>query len=91
VKAGADLVGLLGVLPPRAIHVLDLTCRGFSQKQIAHELGISERTVQTYARTIRIRLECRTLTQAAVMFALQQMRSAGRTDYGFLEVAKPND
>lgn len=55
-------------LSPREIEVLDLISRGFSDKEIAQELNISARTVQTYVERVNIKLEAKNRTHAVTIF-----------------------
>lgn len=62
VSGGADS----GPLTPRETEVLRLIVAGYSNKQIATELGISEKTVKTYCGRMFQRLGVSDRTQAAV-------------------------
>jgi two-component system, NarL family, response regulator LiaR len=55
----------------RELQVLELAARGMSNKEIASELGISERTVQTHLVNIFKKLGATSRTQA-VLYALKE-------------------
>jgi len=55
----------------RELQVLELAARGMSNKEIASELGISERTVQTHLVNIFKKLGASSRTQA-VLYALRE-------------------
>ncbi|MBI2858549.1 MAG: response regulator transcription factor [Chloroflexi bacterium] len=63
-------------LHAREVEVLKRIAKGLSNKQIAVELGISQRTVQTHISNIFRKLEVRSRTEA-VLRALQQGWFAG--------------
>lgn len=60
-----------GELQPRELDVIKLTAKGMSNKDIADELFISERTVQTHLNNIFRKLEVNSRTQA-VLYALRK-------------------
>jgi DNA-binding NarL/FixJ family response regulator len=71
---GAKLVGALARdiepldrLTPREREVLVLIGRGFPNKLIAHELGLSEKTVKTHVGHVLAKLAVSDRTQAAVV------------------------
>jgi NarL family two-component system response regulator LiaR len=57
-------------LSAREREVLDLIARGFSNRQIAHELTIGEQTVKTHVSSILTKLDLQDRVQAAI-FALR--------------------
>lgn len=59
------------VLYPRELEVLDWAAKGMSNKEIANELMISERTVQTHLVNIFRKLGANSRTQA-VLYALRE-------------------
>ena len=63
-------------LTPREREVLDLIGRGFANKRIARELGVSEKTVKTHVGHVLAKLDVSDRTQAAVVGGA---RGAGRT------------
>ncbi|MGA9349830.1 MAG: response regulator transcription factor [Anaerolineae bacterium] len=58
-------------LTPREREVLTLIVKGYSNQEIARELGISEKTVKTHISTILSKLHLADRTQAAV-YALRE-------------------
>jgi FixJ family two-component response regulator len=63
----ASLRSLLGRLTPREHDVFMLLVRGKPHKQIAYELGTSERTVKLHRHNVVEKLEVRSLAELAVM------------------------
>ena len=59
------------MLHPRELEVIDLAARGMSNKEIASQLVISERTVQTHLVNIFRKLGANSRTQA-VLYALRE-------------------
>jgi NarL family two-component system response regulator LiaR len=57
----------LDQLTPRERDVLELIGRGFSNKRIAHELGLSEKTVKNHVGHVLAKLGVDDRTQAAVV------------------------
>ncbi len=67
-----DLDGsLLVSLSPREMEILQLIARGRSNKEIAHELGISRQTVKNHMTSILRKLAVNDRTQAAI-YALRR-------------------
>ena len=54
-------------LTPRERDVLTCVCRGLSNKQIARELGLAEKTVKTHVGHIFAKLGVTDRTQAALL------------------------
>ncbi|WP_344488790.1 response regulator transcription factor [Streptomyces enissocaesilis] len=52
-------------LSPQEIRVLQLTSRGFSNRQIARELALSEQTVKNYMSTVFRKIGVQSRTEAA--------------------------
>jgi len=52
------------LLSPREVEVLSYVSNGFGYKEISLELKISERTVQTHAERIKIKLDAKNITNA---------------------------
>lgn len=61
--------GLPGELTAREREVLALIGRGFSNKRIAGELGIAEKTVKTHVTHVLAKLGVSDRTQAALLVA----------------------
>jgi len=57
-------------LSPREMEILQLIARGYSNKEIAHELGISRQTVKNHMTSILRKLSVNDRTQAA-LYALR--------------------
>jgi RNA polymerase sigma factor (sigma-70 family) len=73
-KAAGRLLDALARVPaatqpltPREREVLTLVCRGLPNKQIARELGLSEKTVKTHVGHILAKLGVTDRTQAALL------------------------
>jgi NarL family two-component system response regulator LiaR len=62
-------------LTPREREVLDLIARGFSNKRIALELGVAEKTVKTHVSHVLAKLGVSDRTQAALYAARLGRRS----------------
>ena len=58
-------------LSPREMEILQLIARGYSNKEIAHELGISRQTVKNHMTSILRKLSVNDRTQAA-LYALRR-------------------
>ncbi len=58
-------------LSPREMEILHLIARGYSNKEIAHELGISRQTVKNHMTSILRKLSLNDRTQAA-LYALRR-------------------
>jgi DNA-binding NarL/FixJ family response regulator len=58
-------------LSPREMEILQLITRGYSNKEIAHELGISRQTVKNHMTSILRKLSVNDRTQAA-LYALRR-------------------
>jgi FixJ family two-component response regulator len=63
----AELRSRIALLTPRESEVFALLARGRVHKQIAHELGISERTVKMHRHNVLEKLEIRSLAELAVI------------------------
>jgi NarL family two-component system response regulator LiaR len=62
-------------LTPREQEVLDLIARGFSNKRIARELGVAEKTVKTHVSHVLAKLGVSDRTQAALYATRVRPRS----------------
>jgi DNA-binding NarL/FixJ family response regulator len=74
-QAGSDVLdpegSLLVSLSPREMEILQFIARGKSNKEIAHELGISRQTVKNHMTSILRKLAVNDRTQAAI-YALRR-------------------
>jgi len=61
-----ELAGVLNPLTPREIEILQHVAEGLANKEIAHKLSISERTVKNHLSNIMEKLHVNSRTQAAV-------------------------
>ena len=59
-------------LTDKQLAVALAVCQGISNKQIAHELSISEATVKSHLRTVMRKLQVTNRTQVAI-WAMQKM------------------
>lgn len=66
--AGAQKDGLASALSAREWEVLSLITRGFSDKQIAHHLVLSQHTVKSHVRSLLRKLRTRNRTAAAAAY-----------------------
>jgi NarL family two-component system response regulator LiaR len=66
-------------LTPREIEVLTLVARGYRNKEIAHDLGISIKTVKTHVSNILSKLHMIDRTQAALYAVRQGLVSPGES------------
>lgn len=66
-----DTEELFMPLSPREMEILQLITRGLSNKEIAHELGISQQTVKNHMTSILRKLAVNDRTQAA-LYALRR-------------------
>lgn len=58
-------------LSPRQVQVMRAVCRGLVAREIADELSISTRTIESYMQQAKQRLKARNIVQAAVKFSMQ--------------------
>ncbi|KQM23849.1 histidine kinase [Sphingomonas sp. Leaf11] len=63
-RPDSDAAARIAALTPRQRDVLDGVMRGLLNKQIAYELGISERTVKLHRAEMLQALGCRTVAEA---------------------------
>jgi|SRR5215216_941953 len=76
---------LLATLSPRQREVLRLIAEGGSTKQIAHELGISAKTVETHRAKLMVRLDIHDvagLVRFAIAVGLVELPPEGSEDSG---------
>ncbi len=69
--AGGSPDELFVPLSSREMEILQLIVRGYSNKEIAHELGISRQTVKNHMTSILRKLSVNDRTQAA-LYALRR-------------------
>jgi DNA-binding NarL/FixJ family response regulator len=69
-SGGAPPRGGLGALTPREREVLDQLARGLSNREIARQLHVSEKTVKTHVSSVLAKLGVQDRTQAA-LYAVQ--------------------
>ncbi len=55
------------ILTPRETEILAYIARGYMNKQVAHELGLSEHTIKNHLSSIMRKLEVNDRTQAVVL------------------------
>ena len=67
---------VMNTLTPREREVLNLLSKGFSNRQIAEDLFLSEHTVRTHVQNLRGKLNVRSKFQAAVL----AMHAAGTSE-----------
>lgn len=64
-------------LSPREAEVLDLICKGSSNREIAHHLGISEQSAKNHVTHIMVKLGARNRTEAVTMvYKAAEVRAA---------------
>jgi DNA-binding NarL/FixJ family response regulator len=68
-KETTDLVRRLASLTPQQVRVLMMLSEGLLNKQIAHELGVSEATVKAHVSAILLKLGVESRTQAVIAAA----------------------
>jgi ATP/maltotriose-dependent transcriptional regulator MalT len=76
IESAASTTTLPGVGPltPREVQVANLIAQGFTNRQVAEALVISERTAETHARNIREKLGVRSRAQIATWIAERNAR-----------------
>ena len=65
--SGAEIKERLAALSPRERQVLDGLVAGDQNKTIAHELGISARTVEIYRANVMAKMQAASLSQLVRM------------------------
>jgi len=68
-----DTEDIMSPLTPREIEILDYVAKGFLNKQIAIELGISEQTIKNHVTSILRKLNANARTEAVVLAIKQGM------------------
>ena len=82
-RMGAATFPRYGLLSNREVHVLMEVAEGLSNKQIARQLGISEKTVRNHLSSVFEKLHASNRTQAvmrAMRLGLQVVRGADSSD-----------
>ena len=74
----AAVVGKLALLSERERQVLDGLISGHANKTIAHNLGISPRTVEVYRANLMAKMQAKSLSELIRMAILADVRPAGR-------------
>jgi non-specific serine/threonine protein kinase len=59
-------------LTPREAEVAALIARGYSQKRVAHELGISPHTINGYVQSVAARIPGNEAPRARIMIYFEQ-------------------
>ena len=75
---GAAVTAKLATLSERERQVLDGLISGHPNKTIAHELGISPRTVEVYRANLMAKMQAKSLSELIRMAILADVRPAGR-------------
>ncbi len=78
-REGPAIAAKLASLSERERQVLEGLIAGHPNKIIAHELGISPRTVEVYRANLMTKMAARSLSELIRMAILADMASAGRT------------
>ena len=74
----AAVAGKLALLSERERQVLDGLISGHANKTIAHNLGISPRTVEVYRANLMAKMQAKSLSELIRMAILADVRPAGR-------------
>ena len=74
----AAIAGKLALLSERERQVLDGLISGHANKTIAHNLGISPRTVEVYRANLMAKMEAKSLSELIRMAILADIRPAAR-------------
>ena len=75
---GADL-GALSTLSPRQREVLVLTAEGKDPREVAAQMGVSPKTVESFINGINKKLGTKSRLQAVVMYYQARLRNMGAT------------
>lgn len=84
-----DIAERMGELTPQQFRVLMMLADGLLNKQIAHELGISEATVKAHMTAIFRKLEVSNRTQAALLVNQLSVEAPENSAAGFSPGASP--
>jgi two-component system response regulator DevR len=79
-RHGTERDPLTQHLTPKEEQVLGLVAKGMTNRQIAENLGVAEKTVKNYVSTLLAKLGVESRTQAAVMAARRPTSRDGRPD-----------
>ncbi len=74
----AAIAGKLALLSERERQVLDGLTSGHANKTIAHNLGISPRTVEVYRANLMAKMQAKSLSELIRMAIVADLRPAGR-------------
>ena len=74
-RAAAEIRGALQLLSAREREVLDGLVAGKPNKIIAHDLGISPRTVEVYRANVMTKMQADSLSELVRMALLGQVRT----------------
>jgi two-component system response regulator FixJ len=74
----AAVMAKLALLSERERQVLDGLISGYPNKTIAHELGISPRTVEVYRANLMAKMQAKSLSELIRMAIVADVRPAGR-------------
>jgi DNA-binding NarL/FixJ family response regulator len=81
-RAGGDLGDRLGMLTTREASIVELIAKGYSNREIAQELFLAEKTVKNYITTVLSKLGLRRRTEVASLVARrdEQRRARGELE-----------
>ena len=68
-RRGPEAPGVLASLSPQELRILDLIGEGLTNRQIASQMQLAEKTVKFYVSAVLAKLGMRTRTQAAIYAA----------------------
>ncbi len=74
VKEGGTSRDVLAVLSPQERRVLALIAEGCTNKEVAAQLNLSEKTVKNYLSTVFEKLHVSRRSEAAVLYAQQRKK-----------------
>lgn len=76
-RSREKLIEAFNSLSPRERQVLDLLLRGFMNKEMAHWLELSPRTVEDYRASLKRKMGARTSTELVTLVAKIQQPGIG--------------